>query len=99
MHRLVDFLSDILDAVFDVLGAIIDCGTNLFDWALRLVSEKIAADEAGERKSKNAKRDGGQVCHGESFDVAAPLRLWVHETNCGEAHARGHRCTVGWSRS
>ena len=98
MHRLVDFLSDILGAVFDVLGAIIDCGANLFNWAFRLVSEKIAADKAGRREGKNAKRDG-QVCHGESFDVAAPLRLWVHETNCGEAHARGHRCTLGWSRS
>lgn len=72
MHRLVDLLSNILGAVFDVLGAIIDCGANLFDWAFRLVSEKVAADEAGEREGKDAKRDG-QVFHGESFDVAAPL--------------------------
>jgi len=69
MHRLFGLLGDILDAVFDVLGAIIDFGANLFNWAFRLVSEKVAADEAGEREGKDAKRDG-HVFHGESFDVA-----------------------------
>lgn len=87
VHRLVDLLRDILGAVFEVLGAIIDCSANRFDWAFRLVSEKVATDEAGEREGKNAKGDG-QVFHEESFDVAARLRLWLTRRTAGRQRAR-----------
>jgi len=91
MHRLVDLLGNILCAVFEVLGAIINCGADLLDWAFRLVSEKVAADEACEREGKNAKRDG-QVLHGKSFDGAVPLRIVVFTRRT----ARTQRADGAW---